>query len=69
MDPERRPTIEQVLRYPLVRAELTNILNDFLPLTKNYQTAWSTHRVLEYVIKIQYKLDKSGDGYGFAEND
>jgi serine/threonine protein kinase len=28
-DPDARPNIEQILRYPLVRAELDNILKDF----------------------------------------
>jgi serine/threonine protein kinase len=44
-DPDSRPTIEQVLRYPLVRAELTNILSDFLPLTYDYPTAMTAHLV------------------------
>jgi len=46
-DPESRPNIEQVLSYPLVRAELSNILKDLLPLTYNYRTATSAHLVLE----------------------
>lgn len=33
LDQSKRPKIEQVLRYPIVRAELEYILNDFLPLT------------------------------------
>ena len=32
-DPESRINIEQILRYPPIRAELDNILNDLLPLT------------------------------------
>jgi hypothetical protein len=32
-DPEKRLNIEQVLRYPVVRAELDNILNDLITLT------------------------------------
>jgi serine/threonine protein kinase len=63
IDPDSRPTIEQVLRYPLVRSELTNILNDFLPLTYNYPTAMSALLVLEQVIEIQCMLAKSTD-YG-----
>ena len=51
-DPEKRPKIEQVLRYPIVRVELDNILNDLLPLTYKYPTAMSTHLVLEQVIEI-----------------
>jgi serine/threonine protein kinase len=57
-DPETRPDIERVLRYPLVRAELDNILNDFVPLTYNYPTAMTVHLVLEQVIEIQCKLAK-----------
>ena len=30
---DKRPTIEQVLRVPIVRDELDNILKDFIPLT------------------------------------
>ena len=51
-DPDNRPKIEQVLRYPIVRAELDNILKDLLPLTYDYPTAMSAHLVLEQVIEI-----------------
>jgi serine/threonine protein kinase len=51
-DPESRPNIEQVLRYPLIRAELDNILNDLIPLTFEYSTAVSAHPVLKQVIEI-----------------
>jgi hypothetical protein len=68
-DPESRPNIEQVLRYPLVRKELENILNDLLPLTYNYSTAMSTHLVLEQVIEIQCMLAKSTDDYGLTVTD
>jgi hypothetical protein len=61
-----RPNIEQVLRHPLVRAELDNILKDFIPLTYNYPTAISTHLVLEQLVEIQCMLAKSTDDYGFA---
>ena len=57
-DPESRLNIEQILRYPLVRAELENILNNLLPLTYNYSTAMSAHLVLEQVIEIQCMLAK-----------
>ncbi len=57
-DPESRPSIEKVLRYPLVRAELGNILRDLLPLTYNYPTATSAHLVLEQVLEIQCMLEK-----------
>jgi hypothetical protein len=60
----RRPSIDQILRYPIVRAELNNILNDFVPLTFNYPTAMAAHLVLEQVIEIQCKLAKSTDDYG-----
>ena len=68
-DPVTRPKIEQVLRYPIVRAELGNILKDFIPLTYNYKTALSTHPVLEQVIEIQCMLAKSTDEYGLAVTD
>jgi serine/threonine protein kinase len=68
-DPESRPNIEQVLRYPLVRKELENILNDLVPLTYDYSTAMSTHLVLEQVIEIQCMLAKSTDDYGLAVTD
>jgi serine/threonine protein kinase len=51
-DQEIRPNVEQVLRYPLVRAELDNILKDLVPLTYNYSTATTAHLVLEQVIEI-----------------
>jgi serine/threonine protein kinase len=57
-DPETRPNIERVLRYPLVRAELDNILKDLIPLTYNYPTAMTAHLLLEQVIEIQCKLAK-----------
>jgi hypothetical protein len=50
-----------VLRYPLVRTELDNILNDFVPLTYDYSTAISAHIVLEQVIEIQCMLAMSTD--------
>jgi serine/threonine protein kinase len=68
-DPESRPNIEEVLRYPLVRTELDNILNDLVPLTYDYSTAMSTHLVLEQVIEIQCMLAKSTDDYGFTVTD
>ncbi len=57
-DPDGRPKIDQVLRYPLVREELSNILRDLLPLTYNYPTATSAHLVLEQVLEIQCMLAK-----------
>ena len=51
-DPDSRPNIEQVLSYPLVKAELGNILNEFLPLTFDYPTSMTAHLVLEQVIEI-----------------
>ncbi len=52
LDQNSRPSIEQVIRYPIVRAELDNILKDFFPLTYNYPTAMSAHQVLEQVLEI-----------------
>jgi hypothetical protein len=64
----RRPSIEQILRYPIVRAELNNILNDFVPLTFDYPTAMTAHLVLEQVIEIQCELAKSTD-FGLTVTD
>ena len=47
IDPDIRPTIEQLLRNPLFKSELSNILNEFLPLTYEYATALTTHLLLE----------------------
>ena len=52
LDQKKRPNIEKVLRYPIVRAELDHILKDLIPLTYEYPTALSTHLVLEQVIEI-----------------
>jgi hypothetical protein len=56
------------LRYPIIRTELDNILNDFVPLTYDYLTAMDTHLLLEQVIEIQCKLAKSTD-YGLTVTD
>ena len=60
---DSRPTIEQVLRQPIVRAELERIVSDFIPLTFNYATAVTAHKVLEQIVLIQCTLAKSSD-YG-----
>ena len=52
-----------MLRYPIVRAELDNILNDFIPQTFNYPTAITAHKVLEQIVEIQCGLAKWCD-YG-----
>jgi hypothetical protein len=52
-----------VLRQPIVRAELDNILNDFIPLTYKYSTAFSTHKLLEKIVEVQCVLAISPD-YG-----
>jgi hypothetical protein len=52
-----------VLRQSIVRAELDNILNDFIPLTFEFSTAPSAHQVLKEIIEIQCTLAKSTD-YG-----
>jgi hypothetical protein len=51
------------LRQPIVRAELDNILNDFIPLTKKYSTANSVHMLLEQIVEIQCVVGVSTD-YG-----
>jgi hypothetical protein len=53
VDKNKRPTIEQVLRQPIVRAELENILNDFMPLALEKSTARSAHKVLEQIELIK----------------
>ncbi len=52
LDPKLRPSIEKVLRYPIIRIELDNILKDLIPLTYNFPTAMSAHLVLEQVVEI-----------------
>jgi MORN repeat len=67
-DQASRPSIEQVLRYPIVREELNNILNDLIPLTYNYPTAKSAHLVLEQIVEIQCMLLKTPE-YGLTVSD
>jgi hypothetical protein len=57
-----------MLRYPLVRAELDNILKDLVPLTYDFSTAMSAHLMLEQVIEIQCMLARSAD-YGLKVTD
>ncbi len=52
-----------MFRYPIVRAELDNILNDFIPQTFNYPTAIIAHKVLDQIVEIQCSLVKWCD-YG-----
>ena len=54
-----------MLRYPIVRAELDNILNDFVPQTFTYPTALDVHKVLEKIVEIQCMLGTSTD-YGLS---
>jgi hypothetical protein len=56
------------LRFPIIRRELDNILNDVVPLTYDYSTATSAHLVLEQVIEIKCMLAKSTD-YGLTVTD
>jgi hypothetical protein len=51
-DPEKRPTIEYLLRYPLIRSELDNIMEYLLPLTHDHTTAVRGHLLLEQVVEI-----------------
>jgi hypothetical protein len=53
VDQNKRPTIEQVLRLPIVRVELENILNDFIPLALKKSTGQSAHKVLEQIELIK----------------
>jgi hypothetical protein len=52
-----------IFRYPIVRAELGNILNEFIPLTYEYPTAIDAHPLLKQVMEILCMLAKSTD-YG-----
>jgi len=54
-----------VLRQPIIRAELDNIIKDFIPLTKEYSTAPSAHNLLEQIVDIQCEISHSTD-YGLA---
>jgi hypothetical protein len=47
VDKRKDPTIYQLLRQPLVRAELDEILNDLVYLTFDFSTAPIAHKVLE----------------------
>ena len=48
---------------PLLRAEIENIMNDFIALTKEKSIAVSAHKVLEQVVDIQCMYAKITD-YG-----
>jgi len=52
-----------VLRQPIIRAELDNILNDFTPLTFDLSTADSAHKIMKQIVEIQSVLSLSCD-YG-----
>ena len=52
-----------MLRQPIVRAELERIVSDFIPLTFNYTTAVTAHKVLEQIVMIKWSLAKRSD-YG-----
>ena len=51
------------MRQPILREEVDSIFNDFIPLTKNYSTAHSAHKLLEQIVDIQCVLGISTD-YG-----
>jgi hypothetical protein len=68
LDYKTRPNIEKILRYPIVRAELDNILKEWISLTYVYETAVIAHPVLEQVIEIQVALALTTD-YGVSLND
>ncbi len=52
-----------MLRQPIIRAELDNILNDFTPLTFDLETADSAHKIMKQIVEIQCMLSLSCD-YG-----
>ena len=55
-DQSKRPLMEEVLREPIVRAELNKIMNDFIELTKSYETSEQAHMFLEKVVEIQWVI-------------
>ena len=40
----------------MIRAELDKIIDDFIPLTYEYSTALSAHKLLEQIVDIQCML-------------
>jgi hypothetical protein len=54
-----------VLGQPIIREELDNIIKDFIPLTKEFTTAPSAHKLLEQIVDIQCELSHTTD-YGLA---
>ena len=52
-----------MLRYSIIRAELDNIVKDFIPQTFTYPTAINAHKVLEKIVEIHCMLATSTD-YG-----
>ncbi len=54
-----------MLRYSKIRAELDNIVKDFIPQTFTYPTAINAHKVLEQIVEIQCMLATSTD-YGLS---
>jgi hypothetical protein len=52
-----------VLRQPIIREELENIVKDFIPLTNEYSTASTTHKLLEQIVDIQCEVKTD---YGLA---
>ncbi len=54
-----------MLHQPIIRAELDNIIKDFITLTKEYSTASSAHKLLEQIVDIKCELSHTTD-YGLA---
>ena len=52
-----------MLSLPIIREELDNIIKDFTPLTYEYSTAPSTHKLLEQIVDIQCELSHTTE-YG-----
>jgi hypothetical protein len=44
------------MRKPIVRRELDKIIEDFIPLTKDYNTAGDAHEVLKQIVNIKCLL-------------
>ena len=51
IQPQKRITIEQFLRSPIIVRELEKMIADFIPLTFDYKTSRFGHTLLEKIIQ------------------
>ena len=47
-----RPTIGQVLQFPLISAEIDQILKEFRPLTQDLSTASTAQKIIDQILEI-----------------